>query len=155
MSSLTISDKELSGVNHVNDEFGKETGQWSEVLSIFNLTPSKIKGLKTLLEFGNLQNNWDTYGSPPPTKLAIKRALKLVTDFLMDDDPMPQIVPVSGGGIQFAWRKQDREVNLDILPDGRMEYVKSLGDNILEVNENFALDWGKVRSMLDWVQQEP
>ena len=37
--------------------------------------------------------------------------------------PTPRVCPVTGGGIHFAWQVQDREVEIEILPDGSAEYL--------------------------------
>ena len=41
-----------------------------------------------------------------------------------DDLPLPQVVPVPGGGVQLEWRHGRREVEIEILPDGTMEFLR-------------------------------
>ncbi len=151
-AGVAVSD---SDVMHATDEvfeLENRSTQWSEVVSVFDLSFRKIEVLKSLLAMQSLSENWDSYGSQPPSTTAIDVGCTFVIRYLLDDDPMPRIIPVSGSGIQLAWKKQDKEITLDIFPDGRLEYVKSCGDEIIEVDEQFALDWGKIRSFLDWVR---
>ncbi len=65
---------------------------------------------------------------------------------------MPWVSPVSGGGIQLSWKRQANELSLGILPDGRMEYLKSSGIDLIEEDEQFSPDRVKVQSMLAWVR---
>jgi hypothetical protein len=39
--------------------------------------------------------------------------------------PAAQIGPVSGGGLGIEWRLGERDLNLEILPDGIIEYLKA------------------------------
>lgn len=39
--------------------------------------------------------------------------------------PMPHFAPVSGGGIQLEWRRQNRELELEILPNGEIAFLKA------------------------------
>lgn len=151
-AGVAVSDSEM--MHATNEEFESEvrSTQWSEVLPVFHLSYRKIEVLKSLLALQSLSENWDSYGSQPPSKRSIDIGCTFVIRFLLDDDPMPRIIPVSGSGIQLAWKKQDKEITLDIFSDGRLEYFKGCGDDIIEVDEHFALDWGKIRSFLDWVR---
>jgi hypothetical protein len=39
--------------------------------------------------------------------------------------PTAHIGPVSGGGLGIEWRLGGRDLNLEILPDGSIEYLKA------------------------------
>jgi hypothetical protein len=43
--------------------------------------------------------------------------------------PAPQVFPTSRAGIQFDWGKGGRELEIEILPDGTMEYLLVM-DNV-------------------------
>ena len=62
-----------------------------------------------LQELLDLPPNWDSYGSPPPTKAAIDTASRLLENLGV---PFPFVAPISGGGIQ---------IEITILPDGTVE----------------------------------
>ncbi len=151
-ASAIISDLDLVHADKEVHKATRETTQWSGAFPIFNLNRKRIKALKALCELRNLPEDWDSYGSPSPTGYAVDAGCSFIVNYLRDEDPMPWVSPVSGGGIQLSWEKQANELNLDILPDGRMEYLKSSGSNPIEVDEKFALDGLKVQSMLDWVR---
>ena len=151
-ASVTISESDLVHADEEDQKTTRETVQWSEVVSIFYCNRKKIEALKSLFELENLSENWDSYGSPPPTKQAIRVGQRFVQKYLSDEDPMPWVSPVSGGGIQLSWKRQANELSLDILPDGGMEYLKSSGSDLIEEDEQFSPDRVKVQSMLDWVR---
>lgn len=151
-ASAIISDLDLVHADEEDHKTTRETAQWSGVFSIFDLSRKRIEVLKSLLEQGNLPENWDSYGSSPPTEYAMDAGRRFIVNYLSDEDPMPWVSPVSGGGIQFSWKKQANELTLDILPDGRMEFLKSSGSEVLEDDENFSCDWVSVQRMLDWVR---
>ena len=151
-ASAIISDLEFVHADEEDHKTTGETAQWSGVVSIFNLDRRRIQVLKALFELRNLPEDWDSYESPPPTEYAMDAGCSFIANYLSDEDPMPSVSPVSGGGIQLSWKKQANELNLDILPDGRMEYLKSSGSNVVGDDENFSLDLVRIQGMLDWVR---
>lgn len=84
--------------------------------------PSVSRRLRELSLYGP---NWDSYDSPPPTA----KAIQLTTGLLLwarihsRDMPRPHLVPVSGGGIQLEWQLGSRELELEVLPDGYVEFL--------------------------------
>jgi hypothetical protein len=67
--------------------------------------------------------NWDGYGSPPVQPAAMQTAHWLVATLEGLPLPTPQVCPVTGGGIEFTWRSDSREVGIEILPDGSAQYL--------------------------------
>jgi len=149
---VAVSDSDVMHATDEEFESESRSTQWSEVVPIFHLSLRKIEALKSLLALQGLPGNWDSYESQPPTRTAVDVGCTIVMHYLLDNDPMPRIVPVSGSGIQLVWKKQNKEITLDIFPDGRLECLKSRGDEIIEVDEQFVPDEGKIRSFLDWVR---
>lgn len=80
--------------------------------------------IKKVIEFDGLAPNWDSHGSESPT-LAVKQT---AIDFLLrvpgEMFPAPRIVPVSGGGYHFEWSVGDRELEISIDPDCRIEALR-------------------------------
>lgn len=98
--------------------------QWSSVFHVLNWTPWQVAALKRILQYQTLQNNWDSYGSRPPSFDVILSAASIVRTITLEDPPNPRIVPVPGGGIQFEWRKGRRELEIEVRPDGSIECLK-------------------------------
>jgi hypothetical protein len=79
--------------------------------------------LATLARLGTYRDDWDSYGSPPLSQAALSKARELVLHFAVRGLPVPDIRPVSGGGVQLEWRADRTELELMILPEGRVLYL--------------------------------
>jgi hypothetical protein len=66
----------------------------------------------TLDELRDLREDWDGYGSPPPTEEAIALAELII-------NAEPRVVPLSSGGVQIEWPVAGAEIS--ITPDGTLE----------------------------------
>jgi hypothetical protein len=44
--------------------------------------------------------------------------------------PVPQVYPVTGGGIAFTWQRDTRELEVEILPDGSAQYLAVVTDPV-------------------------
>jgi len=123
--------------------------QWSSVIPTRALSQWQIQGIKRLNEILSLPENWDSYGSSPPTQDAANTAMNLLTGIDIDYFVAPRVVPVSGGGLQLEWEVGTRGLELEILNDGSVEYLtterrESYGEGpIRMVNE--------VRSLFLWL----
>lgn len=121
-----------------------------EEVLLENLSPKQAEAMRRLGEIVKLPLNWDSYGSPPPTRIAIETVVDLL---LKTDDrnlPSVHIVPVSGGGVQLEWRVSDRELQLEVAGDGTAQYLQvEHGQPIKE--EEIAPGSGQVRSLLMWL----
>lgn len=95
------------------------------VTSLLNTDPKYWDAVKTIARLAQLPENWDTYGSRPVQVRALQGAffiLKLTEALSL---PAPHIGPVAGGGIQFDWFSATRELEIEILPDGSVAYLRS------------------------------
>lgn len=69
-------------------------------------------------EFADLEDGWDSYGSPRPNPHAIDAARSLF------------ICPTNRGGIAFEWENGDECVLFALGPDGLVEdfYIRANGN---------------------------
>jgi len=77
-----------------------------------------------VIGFGNLAPNWDGHGSQAPTRAVKQTAIDLLLRVPGELFPAPRIVPVSGGGFHFEWSVGDRELEISIEPDCRIEALR-------------------------------
>lgn len=83
----------------------------------------------TFARFAGLEWDWDAYGAKPIQPAAIAGArgfLELLTRRypMLDRALQPfAVVPVPDGGVQLEWRAGDREVDVEINPDGSVSYL--------------------------------
>ena len=78
---------------------------------------------QSLARLAALPNNWDGYGSPALTRAAIQAAHRLLKTLEQLPLPAPQVFPVTGGGLSFSWQQGNRELDIEILPDGSAQYL--------------------------------
>lgn len=88
--------------------------------------------LDRLAQLSELPDNWDGYGSPRIQLEVKETAADLIHLLHKIGMPVPHFAPVSGGGIQMEWRKNDREMELEILPDGDVAFLKVNGSEEME-----------------------
>lgn len=83
-----------------------------------DLTLSLKRRLHDLLMLG--APNWDGYGAAPVDEDAARKALFLVLE-LADhmggyEMPLPELYPLTDGGVRIEWRTEDKEASIDVLP---------------------------------------
>lgn len=132
-------------------ETRRSTIQWCDVQGVGGFSRSKVESIKSLFELKNLPANWDGYGSPPLSTNALSTALSLfLTD--IEDLPAPRISPVSGGGVQLIWRIGGRELDLEALADGSIEYLEVQDNLTVEEGELTNLYFGEFQQLFDWLR---
>lgn len=77
-----------------------------------------------------LPADWDSYGSPAPTKKAVETARRLIMTvygeaLLSARNPsLPySVAPLSGGGVQLEWRGENKATEVQVSPDGAFGYL--------------------------------
>lgn len=87
-----------------------------------------------ITEIGRLEEDWDTYGAPATSGVAIRvsrRLLLQVADRLGGEHGRRlapyAVMPVPGGGIQMEWRGSSGMLEVEITPDGRLGYLLGHG----------------------------
>ncbi len=95
----------------------------NEVISLNSSTPNWLLEIVSKLKsLGALSSNWDGRGTHGIQNQAVIVGLKILAE-LPYGIPRPNVVPVSGGGIQIEWQCNKKEVELEISSDGRRVYV--------------------------------
>ena len=102
--------------------------QWGGVTPLAQATPWLRSSLRKVTELAQLPSGWDGYGSSPIQQPAIERVSEVLTALSYLDLPYPQLFPVPGGGIQIEMRQGNRELEIEILPDGSIEYLLALSN---------------------------
>lgn len=129
------------------------SGQWVGAISAYGLNRSVIDSLKTIFGFKQLTQNWDSYGSPPPTRESINSASGIIKSVSTHEElSYPHIMAVSGGGIQISWEKNNRELDLVILHSGEVEFLQSEGDDVIGEGEVDQIDQN-FRDLANWVSE--
>jgi len=117
-------------------------------LPLLLLSQNQIEAMRALNKITELSQNWDSYGSPPPTFLAIGLAIDVLTKIDHPSLSAASVVPTSGGGVQLEWSVGSRRFQLEILGEGSVEYLKIDETGPVEEGSLIPTDYDKIRSIL-------
>ncbi|MFQ5853059.1 MAG: hypothetical protein ACE5JU_21070 [Candidatus Binatia bacterium] len=137
------------------DQYVFTEAQWSRVIPVPNLSRWQVEGIKRLVGTMSLPADWDSYGGPPPGDSVVSAAIELLMGLDLDYFLPPRVVPVSGGGVQLEWNFGPRELELHVLEDGSVEYLRTEDGNVLDEGTARAVDFPRVRSLLAWLISVP
>jgi hypothetical protein len=128
--------------------------QWSQIKLLDDVSPWVPDCVLRISEFARLPQDWDSHGSDPVTSSALKAALTFLSQSPLELVPEPSVSPVSGGGLGFHWRCDGRDLEIEFLPDGRAEYLKTLkaGEHVESVEGTITTFHEK--SLWNWLAGE-
>ncbi len=128
--------------------------QSSKVISLLNLSSWQLNTIRAIAKLARLQDNWDGYGSSKIQPKVLATAFRLVLEVQIEEPPTPHISPVPGGGIQLEWQTSTRELELEILPDGSIEFLTVLEGNDVE-EDCLPLDQvGEAQRLIYWLMDK-
>jgi hypothetical protein len=130
---------------------GVRSHQWADVVSSFGLNEWQTQAQKGLFRLKRLGKNWDGEGSLPPSTLAIDSTSELLVSIPFEDLPVPFVSPTSVGGVQLEWAQNGRELEIEILPDGLMEFLTVVNGD--PQNEG-PITREQVPSLARWLRDE-
>jgi len=115
------------------------------------LSPRQAEAMRRLGEIVKLPHNWDSYGSPPPTRVAVETVVDLL--LRIDDRNLPsaRVVPVSAGGVQLEWRVPGRELQLEISGDGTAQYLQIENGQPTKEEEISPVTFDRVKPLVMWL----
>jgi hypothetical protein len=87
-----------------------------------------------------------------PARAALDRARQIALILDTDRSPAPFVFPTDVGGIQFEWKSDGRELDIEVLPEGtHLSFLTLVGGKVTsegEIPDNFER---RVRSLLSWM----
>jgi hypothetical protein len=103
-----------------------------------------VSALSGLLK---LQENWDSYGAKSPTEETVVHALLVLSQIMDFQSPVPSVVPLADGGLQFEWhrKQQDLEVVFPLDAEATFYYQHRVTG---AEEEGFAADITKLANLL-------
>lgn len=92
------------------------------------------EALAEVSELTALAPNWDTYGARPIEAASAARVATFLYDHAYGDLPAPHVVPMTDGGVQLEWHRNDLDFEIAFSEDDAGVYVEDLrtGDVIEE-----------------------
>jgi hypothetical protein len=151
MNGLQSSTSTSSSLGQMFSQAPHQSTQCSGVVFVSELSQWQIDAIRKLDQLLALPRDWDSYGSSPPSEIAVKAAVRLILDIDFDYFVSPHIVPVSGGGVQLEWSLGSREVEIEITDEGSVEYLKSILTKPVEEGQISLADLPSIRSLLTWL----
>jgi hypothetical protein len=128
--------------------------QWSQIKLLEDVNPWVAGCVLRISEFARLPQDWDSHGSNPVTVDALKMALTFLSESPLELVPEPSVSPVPGGGLGFHWQTEGRDLEIEIHPDGRVEYLRTLraGEQI-KSEEGTMITFGD-KNLWNWLAGE-
>lgn len=134
--------------------------QWSPVMQLSCSPAWLADARRSISRLTELRDGWDGGTSPMPQRTAIDAATRLLDEIERYSElPAPGVGPTIGGGLGIEWRHGSRDLDLEILPDGSIEYLKSerraSGFDVDDMEDGqITLDCPKeVRRLIGWLMQ--
>lgn len=151
LQSSSATTGSILGKIWTREECSYASPQWSRVVLVSDYGQWQIRTIKRICELLSLPENWDSYGSPPPTPVAVTGAIQLIKGINLDSFLSPRVVPVAGGGVQLEWSCREREVEIEIDDEGSVEYLKTERGRPIEESQIGLADLTGIRSLLMWL----
>ncbi len=107
--------------------------------------------LQMLAELEALPANWDSYGSAPPQPAALHRARQFLARAPVARVPAPTVTAVPGGGVGFHWRVEERDLEIEFLPNADAEFLKSGRAGKTPGEEGSLIGPDDERELLNWL----
>ncbi|MBI5197979.1 MAG: hypothetical protein HZA19_05150 [Nitrospirae bacterium] len=129
---------------------GGRNTQWDTVVPLYNLSNWQTEAIKKILQLSNLPPDWDSYGSQPPSVKVVNTAIDIIEAIPSQEDlPTPHLAPISGGGIQIEWNISQRDLEIEVIPDGSIRFLKAQNGEPLE--EGKIVNSYKLESLTIWL----
>jgi hypothetical protein len=117
-----------------------------------NSLPWLSSALDDVARLAALPPDWDGYGSPQLGATEREHAIQLLASIDHQGIPAPNIVPISGGGIQIEWQHNRRELELEIVPGAAaVLFLKVHEDDTTEEGAFPLTDRHTMRKLLAWL----
>ncbi len=108
-----------------------------------------------IASMASLKEDWDSFGSIPPTDFALLMAKWLIRQVVikLGSIAIPRnVVPLSGGGVQINWVWKNSEFELEIGAEGHLGYLITKGSGAARVfEEGEATDPSKILEIISSV----
>jgi hypothetical protein len=101
--------------------------------------------IETMISWSDKPDDWFG-GARRPSISTIQRALLALwaNDF---HGPLPDVRPAVDGGVMFAWRRGEEQIELEVEPGGTIVTMAAIGD-VIETDETDDVAAPMVRTLL-------
>jgi len=106
----------------------------------------RLEAIHEVIAFGKLPQDWDSHGSEAPAQGVRQTAIDLLLKVPGELFSAPRIVPVSGGGYHLEWTVGQRELEISVEPDCRIETLRV--DDGMPIEDGQDLDFS---ALFNWL----
>lgn len=108
------------------------------------------KAKSDLEQIRKLPANWDGYMSPPISQDIAKSAEDFLNSLEYEDLPLPFVAPISGGTVQFEWKVQNRELEVEVVNGQTLGFLKV--ENGEPISEGEITDFSEIQTLIHWLK---
>jgi hypothetical protein len=95
--------------------------------------------------------NWDREGAPRIDRAIIEAARQFIAKLPPDIAPVPAVVPMTPGNLQFEWDAGRRSLELEIETPSTIHYLKWDPDEAVEEEDLFDIeDTDRAVLLIQW-----
>ena len=109
---------------------------------------------KVLFRIAALPENWDGEGAHSVDPRIIAKAVDFVSklpDHLKSHTPIPAVVPMRKGNLQFEWHNGPKTLELEIIDPGTIHYLKWHVDAGIEEEDICSIsDTDAAVALIEW-----
>ncbi len=110
--------------------------------------PRALRPALTLLgELLSLPPGWNSYGSRPIRRSIVAVAANLLSEIMLEDTPVPDVVPTYRGGVQLEWHRAS--VDIEILFESPTHVSFSLDADGKEITGALPEEKSLLRSYIE------
>jgi hypothetical protein len=122
--------------------------EWSAITEVSD--GAWNQALRDVLELAALEDDWDSYGSPPPAAFTMALALRMIrtASELRSVLSAPHVSPAPGGEIDLLWTSGDSRVEVLVGPES-VEYLKVPENE--QPEEGGLRSFAQLRDLLVWL----
>jgi hypothetical protein len=119
----------------------------NEDIPVAGVDPWKRATFHKIAEMARLPRNWDGQGSQAPQMVVKDAAIELIRTIPSGVvDVAPRVVPVSGGGYHFEWSHGERELEVSVERNGKIETLRV--ENGMPLDDESQMD---LRALFAWL----
>ncbi|MBI2195029.1 MAG: hypothetical protein HYU36_23860 [Planctomycetes bacterium] len=123
----------------------------STSVSVNTLPDWLVETLKKIERLSQLSANWDSYGAQPVKAEILGLSIRLLGSLEGESLPNPLVSAGSAGTVDFEWQFQGRELEVEILDQDRVEYLKVYPDGRMEEGEISPNFPDGLRRLIRWL----
>ena len=146
-ADITFSDEDLPDWETIS----KDPTSDAAFLIDVNQPTWLAKAKDYLTQLAQLKEDWDSYGSPPLSSEFLKNAEDFLDSIKYENFHSPFIAPVHGGGVQFEWVNNDKELEVEFIDQSVIGYVKLINGKSTDEGEIPLNNRASARELIRWL----